>query len=401
MTLLNCEECGKLIPANSESCPECGFPQALSSYKQPGDDAVREERERKVATELLGAMKEKQSTREKIVEGIKNPKNIVEGLGKVGGAEGVGEFEPQKFFGGINKKQTEDDLVKSLFVGTSTTTPSINDISTDYPQPALFFRLIILSFIVFYGFVFVFNQSPVPTAFIGIIITGSFAIPLATLLLFFELNIRKNVPIWAVMRLGLLGGVLSFSLTIFINNLIGIKGAWAAGITEELAKLIALILLTRNNRKHNYILNGLLLGAAVGFGFESFENAGYAFNAGVVGFYKYQDVGGVIDYIQFRALTTPLTHILWTSVAGAALWRVKNGTKFKINLLKRKEFYAPFCLISLCHIFWNSGPTSNDPISIVKYMIIGAIAWILALSLVNLGIKQIADEKAGKQVFKQ
>ena len=49
-----------------------------------------------------------------------------------------------------------------------------------------------------------------------------------------------------------------------------------------------------------------------------------------------------------------------------------------------------------CHAIWNS----ELEISFMgKYVVLELIAWILALSLVKLGIKQIADEKAGKKVF--
>ena len=47
----------------------------------------------------------------------------------------------------------------------------------------------------------------------------------------------------------------------------GLTGNLSAGFTEEIAKIIALILLAGSKRKYPYILNGLLLGAAVEFGF--------------------------------------------------------------------------------------------------------------------------------------
>ncbi len=92
-------------------------------------------------------------------------------------------------------------------------------------------------------------------------------------------------------------------------------------------------------------------------------------------------------------------HIIWTAVAGVALWRVQKGGSFYIGLLKKREFYLPFRAVILCHVIWNSGLLYRIPF-FSGYIFIGLIAWILALSLVNLGIKQIADEKAGKQIFK-
>src|SRR5262249_60599294 len=45
---------------------------------------------------------------------------------------------------------------------------------------------------------------------------------------------------------------------------------------EDLAKLIALVLIVRG-RRYKYILNGMLFGAAIGAGFACFETAGYAY----------------------------------------------------------------------------------------------------------------------------
>ena len=445
--LIKCEECGTSIPANSDLCPECGFPQALSSHKKPNDDAVREERERKEAAELLRATEEaekkaaslmeerrrqaesyrkaaaeadrqaaayrkaaqetsvfgeqEESRREKVVNGIKNPKNIVEGLGKIGGAEGIGEFDPKRFFGAVLKKYSEEEVIKTLTVGTPKTTPPINEISTEYPQPWLFFKLITPSIILFLGFIILLNQVPYNgAAFFGMILTGSFAIPISTLILFFEINIRKNVPIWTVVKIGLMGGIVSFFFTYILIEWTGMTATWTAGITEEVAKLIALFLLTRGKKKYPYILNGLLLGAAVGFGFEAFENAQYALSTGAKSFYVDIDAGAkAFESIQTRFWGSPIAHIVWTAVSGGALWRVQRGGNFYIGLFKKKEFYEPFNVMILCHVIWNSGILYYIPF-FGGYLFIGLIAWILALSLVNLGIKQIADEKAGKQIFK-
>ena len=412
MKTISCFECKASIPANSESCPECGFPQALSSNKQIiGVDSIEEERKR--SFDLLRAKEEAErdtasannerrrkadSRSKEIFQEIKTPKNIIEGLGMIGGAEGVGEFSAKKFFGGAKKPYSEEDIVNTLFVGTSSTTPSINDVSTEYPQPWLFFRLITASIILFYGFIYLFSQSSNPNYVPAIIFSGSFAIPLTTLVLFFELNIRRNVPFWSVIRVLLAGSLLSFFFTQILGSntdfLLSPLGASSAALLEEPAKLIALIILTRGKRKYSYILNGLLLGAAVGCGFGAFESAGYALNS-----LASDGVDSMIYVIQLRGLLAPFMHIVWTAVAGAALWRVQRGGAFYLGLFQKKEFYAPFGTMILCHFIWNSGLLSPFPL-FGGYILIGIIAWIVALSLVNLGLKQIAEEKAGKQIFK-
>lgn len=324
-------------------------------------------------------------------------KDLLERLGRVGEAEGLGEFNFSRFFGGINKPHTVEEIEESLIVGTKSTTPKIDEINLDYPQPWLFFRLVTVSIILFYAFVFAYyafeNINLVP----GLIFSGSFAVPISTLFLFYELNIRRNIPLWQIMRLVLFGGILSMfiALILFQNTetLSYAFGASAAGIVEEPAKLGALLILMRGKRikKYPYILNGLLLGAAVGCGFAAFESAGYALNTGLN-----SSVDKMIENIQIRGILSPFAHIVWTAVSGAAMWRVLKGGDFKFKLLQKNEFKNPFILIVICHFIWNSG--LNLPFY-GTYIICGGVAWVVALSLVNLGIKQIADEKSGKKVF--
>ena len=353
--LIICEECNAFISINSESCPECGFPQALRSKRKLSHEDLKEEKERKesvdlirdteeaereLASELLrdteeaekkaaSANYEKRRTADsrskKVGQGNKNPKNIVEGLGNIGGAEGIGDFNPIKFFGGVPKRYSEEEFVKNIFVGTEGTTPSIKEISTKYPQPWIFSRLIVVALVIFYAFKFAYDQSPNPMYIPALIITGSFGIPLSTLVLFLELNIRRNIPIWTIAKLFLAGAVLSLFINqVFFENtltFLGWAGASAAAVTEEPAKLLALVVLARGKKRYPYILNGLLLGAAVGCGFAAFESAGYAYNNT-----KYYKV--FFDVITIRGILSPFAHIVWTAIAGAALWRVKKSGNF-------------------------------------------------------------------------
>ncbi|WP_320677267.1 PrsW family intramembrane metalloprotease [Prochlorococcus sp. MIT 1300] len=335
---------------------------------------------------------------------VKNEKELgpvseaISRLSRVGDADGLGQFNFSRFFGGINKPHTEEEVEKSLIVGTSSTTPSINEVDLEYPQPWLFFRLIIGSIILFYGFVFAYEQFENSNLIPGVIITGSFAVPISTLFLFFELNIRRNIHLWQVLRLVLFGGLLSLliALLVFENTdfLEDSMGASVAGLVEEPAKLGALLLLMKGKRKYPYILNGLLLGASVGCGFAAFESAGYALN---VGLYS-RSFDSLVENIQMRGLLSPFAHIVWSGVAGAALWRVKKAGDFYLGLLQKKEFYMPFGIIVACHAIWNS--TFSLPF-MGKYIICGVVSWIIALSLVNLGIKQIASEKKGEFIFRR
>ena len=105
---------------------------------------------------------------------------------------------------------------------------------------------------------------------------GSLAVPLATVILVFELNVLRNVSFNRVLVLVASGGVVSLfvSLAGFSLSKLDWMGASSAGIVEEIGKLSGVIIVARSF-KTKY---GLLFGASVGAGFAFFESAGYAFD---------------------------------------------------------------------------------------------------------------------------
>jgi len=161
-------------------------------------------------------------------------------------------------------------------------------------------------------------------------------------------------------------------------------GASVAAFVEAPAKLASLVLLLKGKRKFKYILNGLLLGAVVGCGFAAFESAGYALRFGLL------DIKDMIDIIQIRGLLSPFAHIVWTAVAGAALWRVMRGNSFHLGLCRPTESYMPFGLVVVCHFVLNL----DFEISFYgKYLVCGFVSWVAALNLFNLGIQEIREEQ--------
>ena len=166
--------------------------------------------------------------------------------------------------------RTDEDLEEYFNVGTRTTTPSLLEIDTNWPKPWVF-KLFSLAVVLYLGFFFTLTEFQNPILVPGLIAIGSFLIPFSILVLFFELNVPRNVPLYQVLRLLLLGGILSLILSLFLfraTHLDSWLGAMSAGIIEEIGKAAALLLVI------NKILNGLFFGAAVGTGFAAFESAG-------------------------------------------------------------------------------------------------------------------------------
>ena len=104
----------------------------------------------------------------------------------------------------------------------------------------------------------------------------------------------------------------------------------------------------------------------------------------------------MIQVIQLRGILSPFMHIVWTAVAGGALWRIKKNNNFSLKNIQNKKFIIPFSIIIFCHALWNS-PWQLPFMG--KYIICGLLSLIIALSILNLCIKQITQEKEGKKLL--
>jgi len=162
-------------------------------------------------------------------------------------------------------------------------------------------------------------------------------------------------------------------------------GASIAGLIEEPGKLMALVVMARSS-KYRYKINGLLLGAAIGTGFAIFESMGYAFRALLVT--KDKDI--MTDIIILRGVLSPFAHIAWTAICGAALWRVKGGRPFSLNMLIDGRFWHLFLVPVILHMLWNTDFTLPYHI---KSIILGIVAWIIIFALIQEGLKEIRKEK--------
>jgi RsiW-degrading membrane proteinase PrsW (M82 family) len=114
------------------------------------------------------------------------------------------------------------------------------------------------------------------------------------------------------------GGTVSFLITGVIGTWLvptPLPAALRAGLLEELAKLLAVIALAAGMSRRR-ARDGILLGAAVGLGFAALENTGYALRAFAMGG---NSLSSLLSNQLSRNLQTPVTHALWTALAGGVL----------------------------------------------------------------------------------
>lgn len=126
------------------------------------------------------------------------------------------------------------------------------------------------------------------------------------------------------------------------------EGAVVAPIVEELAKGMALLwIFYRYRQEFDGVLDGLVYGALVGFGFAMTENFFY-----FVGTFMESGWGGLTALIYLRAVVFGLNHALYTGLMGIGLGMARNCR----HPLARLGWILTGLLVAiLTHAFHNLG----------------------------------------------
>ncbi len=320
-------------------------------------------------------------------------------------------FSLKEMFQQVFKHHGVDVVEEYIMVGTSKTTPPLEQVETGWPNPWMFFRLLGILGI---GFVvlailfhFTMNEKTVP----AILFLGAFAVPLSTLVLIFEMNTPRNVSMVMVGKLFIVGGLTGLA-TAMLAYMIPIAGN-VPGIVEECAKLFAVIVVARSLR-YKYELNGILFGATVGAGFACFETCGYGFDqiletltqviqAGNVagGFPTAAGISAAVENMManlvLRGVEAPLGHVAWTAIAAGAFWRVKGAKPASPAMLLDARFLKAFAIPVLMHTTWDLSiliPTMPTILAaFVLPAVTGLITWYVLFGLVQQGLRQVKDEQ--------
>jgi RsiW-degrading membrane proteinase PrsW (M82 family) len=332
---------------------------------------------------------------------MQNLRGRIQGLASTETLEG---FSLKDMFSEVFKRRSADVVEDYILCGTSKTTPSIDLIETGWPKPWLFFRVLAALVVAYLLLTLIYMSTNNTNCVPGIMFLGAFAVPLATLTLFFELNTPRNVSLHAIVMLFLFGAVaslgvalLGYALPIFqISDM-------EAGIVEECAKLITVVVVMRSAR-YPYMLNGILFGATVGAGFACFETMGYALNMGllpgllpavqgaqqVTPAAMSAGVSSMLSLLLMRGIESPLGHVAWTAIAGGVFWRVKQGRATSISMLFDHRFLKAFIIPVGMHAIWDAPvqlPFAGNQI------ITGLISWYVVFGLVQQGLRQVQEQQ--------
>ena len=322
--------------------------------------------------------------------------SLQEGFGRFAGTEKLEGFSLKQMFSEVFKRRTQEEVESYLGVGTPLTTPSILQVPTGWPKPWLFLRVLAVVALSYVGLIIILDNFQNAKAIPGVMFMGSLSVPLAVLVLFFELNVPRNISFTRLLMLLAVAGALSILCALFGYDLPVMKelGISAAGIVEETAKIMAVVILVRGC-KYKYILNGLLIGAAVGAGFGVFETAGYALEKGLLaGGAAGLNVAGMKDIILLRAWLAPFMHVLWTAMAAGALWRVKADQPLRAKMFIDKRFLQGFGMAVILHTIWDASfGITSDAVVYMKCILLGLIGWYVIFAMVQQGLRQVKQEQ--------
>jgi protease PrsW len=291
----------------------------------------------------------------------------------------------RNIFSRVFRKHSDMEAERLFIVGTSLTTPKIEEVVATWPKPWLFTRVFLIALLAYLGLflgVSMFrNINFVP----GLIVVGAFAVPFTTLIFFWEMNAPQNIAIYKIVYVVFIGGILSLLVAlVFYDILRNNINPVTIGIVEELAKVVAVIFFVRP-LKYKYVLNGLLLGAAIGAGFAAFETAGYALRSLLSDSFHM-----LYTTILWRSVFSPGGHVAWAALTGAAICSVQGDSKFQINMLLKPKFILIFALVVSMHALWDSPLLGIYPIGQIMLMI---ISWIFVFLMIRIGLKEIEDKK--------
>ncbi|MBD5091424.1 MAG: PrsW family intramembrane metalloprotease [Lactobacillus sp.] len=303
------------------------------------------------------------------------------------GGNGAVKVSLKDFFSQVFKHHTQEEAEEIFIVGTKRTTPSLNELINDKVQPWLFSRALLFTSILAILLWILSLLNPRVGITVSLDASLAVAVPVSALILFFEVNIYRNISFYTVIKIALAGGTLSLIVAMILDTFFGnngtfnLSGAVITGISEEVSKvLVAGYFIYKLKAKH--IFNGLLIGAAVGSGFAAFENIMYMIN---------DETGqlATITEALIRSVFSISDHTEWCAITAAALVLTKGSKQLGLDDFLKPTFLKFLISVILIHTLWDW----NIYDGIFKYVILAIITWLFVFVLIHAGLREVQELK--------
>ncbi|MBQ3314943.1 MAG: PrsW family intramembrane metalloprotease [Kiritimatiellae bacterium] len=301
------------------------------------------------------------------------------------------------FFSEVFKRHTEDDAEQVVIVGAAGTIPDPDTLASECPRPWLYTR-VFMFFMLVTVLLFVANMLTNPGQFSNVFVIGSFAVPFTVLVLFFEFNIFKNISFYTVLKALFIGGALSLIVTamlpsFWVQGITSVSDAFVAGIGEEIAKLLVVYWILKRNRAYPYVLNGLLVGAAVGAGFAIFETAGYCM-ASLFGGDNTWLGKESMSVLALRNFLAPGGHVVWAAISGAGLLFAARREPISAGMFRRKAFLGAFLVSVGLHVLWDMPFFESEWGTICHMLFLTLAAWCVVAWFIRRGLEEVDTMRA-------
>lgn len=290
-------------------------------------------------------------------------------------------------FSEVGRKHTAEERDSVFIAGTELTTPKEADMLSSWVKPFMFARFFIYCLLGCVALYFLWTALDYAGGVYLLVAGIPFILPITLLILVWEMHIPRNISLLEVIKIVAAGGILS----IFIA-MIGFRGtadmaAMWAGIIEEPAKLLVIYFVLKR-KNYVYILDGILIGTAVGTGFAAFESLIYSMN----GFILSDSYGLLVALI--RAFTAIAGHGIWAGLVGGALVMAKGTEEVEIRHLFKLDFLKYFALAILLHAYHNMGINVGLPVFFggllsTERIIETVIVVVIFLGFLRTGVSEI------------
>ena len=378
-----CPHCGSKLPNKGEVfCPECGKKLALEQFEQslqaPQSTQVQE-----VASSPGPSSQQVLPSADLGAQARQGFNSIVEHVNQMTGGTGKVELKLKDLVISVGNKHTAEEAEEIFSCGTAKTTPPETEISSAWPRPWLYSRVFLVLAVTFVGLLFMARHFHNVNAIPGIIFIGAMVVPFSAVIFFFEVNAPRNISIFEVTKIFFIGGVASLLTTCTLYEIADIKtwtisSAMMIGVVEELGKIMVVAYYLNSTRK-KYILNGLLIGAAVGAGFAVFETAGYIMRS-----------NDITSIIYLRGILALGGHVAWTGLAGAALAMVKNERPLDSEVILHPKFLQFLVVVIVMHGMWDMPVEISSTLPVMQIFLTAAV-WLFLLVMINAGLRQISE----------
>jgi RsiW-degrading membrane proteinase PrsW (M82 family) len=209
--------------------------------------------------------------------------------------------------------------------------------------------------------------------FPSLLLIGAITVPLSVLAFAEGGGRRIAVAPWVLITAAVAGGIVGTITAGVLEydslTTLGFQSMIVVGLVEEAAKLLVpfgLYLVLRPNESRG----GVVVGIASGMGFATLETMGYGFQALLVA----GSIGAVDQTLLLRALLSPASHVAWTGLTTAALWRIRTAPR-------RGRAIVRFALVYLVAVALHT--TWDAMSSVPSHIVVAALSFTALLILVH------------------